>query len=130
MKKKLNLTKPRTFNEKLQWLKLYDRRKIYTTLVDKVSVKDYVEKIVGKQYIIPTLGVWDSYDDIDFSTLPEQFVLKCAHDSGGVVICTDKKSFDCQASKEIIEKSMKKIIFTIEENGHIKMSAVESSLKR
>ena len=88
--KKLNLKNPQTFNEKLQWLKLYDRKPIYTTMVDKYAVKKYVSDILGEEYIIPTLGVWDKFDDIDFDKLPNQFVLKCTHDSGGLVICKDK----------------------------------------
>ncbi len=103
--KKLNLKNPRTFNEKLQWLKLYDRKPEYTTMVDKHEVKKYVADIIGEQYIIPTLGVWDSFDDIDFDSLPNQFVLKCTHDSGGLVICKDKRSFDIKSAKEKIEKS-------------------------
>ena len=90
MGKKLNLKNPQTFNEKLQWLKLYDRKPIYTTMVDKYEVKKYVAEKLGEEYIIPTLGVWDNFDDIDFDKLPDQFVLKCTHDSGGLVICKDK----------------------------------------
>ncbi|MCD7790921.1 MAG: glycosyl transferase, partial [Bacteroides thetaiotaomicron] len=84
---KLNLKNPKTFNEKLQWLKLYDRKPIYSTMVDKCEAKKYVASILGEEYIIPTLGVWDRFDDIDFDSLPDQFVLKCTHDSGGLVIC-------------------------------------------
>ena len=87
MRKKLNLKTPQTFNEKLQWLKIYDRKPIYTTMVDKYEVKNYVADKIGDEYIIPTLGVWDSFDEIDFDSLPDQFVLKCTHDSGGLVIC-------------------------------------------
>lgn len=90
MGKKLDLKSPKTFNEKLNWLKLYDRKPIYTTMVDKYEVKDYVARLIGEEYIIPTLGVWDSFDDIDFDSLPERFVLKCTHDSGGVYICHEK----------------------------------------
>lgn len=101
-----NLKKPRTFNEKLQWLKLYDRKPIYTTLVDKLAVKQFVAELIGDKYIIPTLGVWDSFDDIDFSKLPNQFVLKCTHDSGGLVVCSDKNKFDMVAAKEKIKASL------------------------
>lgn len=104
----LNLKNPLTFNEKLQWLKLHDRRKIYTTMVDKYAAKEYVARIIGKQYIIPTLGVWDNFDEIDFEKLPNRFVLKCTHDSGGLVICKDKKCFDCVAAKKKIMKSLKR----------------------
>lgn len=90
---------PKTFNEKLQWLKLYDRKPIYTTMVDKYAVKQYVANIIGEQYIIPTLGVWDSFDEIDFDTLPNQFVLKCTHDSGTVIVCKDKSLFDAEKAR-------------------------------
>lgn len=105
--KKLNLENPRTFNEKLQWLKLYDRDKLYTTMVDKCEVKNYVANIIGSQYVIPTLGVWNHFDEIDFTKLPEQFVLKCTHDSGGVVICKDVHYFDRTAAKEKLENHLK-----------------------
>lgn len=106
--KKLDLDNPMTFNEKLQWLKIHDRKPEYTTMVDKYAVKEYVANKIGKEYIIPTLGVWDRFDDIDFDKLPDQFVLKCTHDSGGLAICKDKKNFDIKAAKEKIEKSMKR----------------------
>ena len=101
---KLNLKNPQTFNEKLQWLKLYDRKEIYTTMVDKYEVKQYVSQLIGEQYIIPTLGLWENFEDIDFESLPEQFVIKCTHDSGGVVICKDKTTIDLHAVKTKIEK--------------------------
>lgn len=104
---RLNLDSPKTFNEKLQWLKLHDRKPIYTTMVDKYAVKKYVAERIGKQYIIPTLGVWKHFDDIDFDKLPNQFVLKCTHDSGGLVICKDKEKFDIQAARKKITKSLK-----------------------
>lgn len=107
MGKMLNLDNPQTFNEKLQWLKLYDRRPEYTTMVDKYEAKKYVADKIGAEYIIPTLGVWDRFDDIDFDKLPNQFVLKCTHDSGGLVICRDKKSLDIQKTRKKIEKSLK-----------------------
>lgn len=90
----INLKKPKTFNEKLQWLKLYDRNPLYTRLVDKVEVKRYVDDIIGDEYIIPTLGIWDEPDEINFDELPNQFVLKCNHDSGEIFICKDKMTFD------------------------------------
>ena len=102
MKKRLNLKDPKTFNEKLQWLKLYDKKNEYTVMVDKIEVKEYVASIIGDKYIIPTLGVYHTYDEIDFEKLPNQFVLKCSHDSGGVVICKDKSSFDKRKAKEIL----------------------------
>ena len=105
--KKLNLENPKTFNEKLQWLKLNDRKDIYTTMVDKYEVKKYVADRIGEEYIIPTLGVWDNFDDIDFEKLPNQFVLKCTHDSGGLVICKDKSEFDINSAKKKINRCLK-----------------------
>lgn len=104
---RLNLSNPQTFNEKLQWLKLHDRNPLYTKLVDKYEVKKIVADIIGEEYIIPTLGVWNQFDDIDFNKLPNQFVLKCTHDSGGLVICKDKTKLDINAAKKKIEKSLK-----------------------
>ena len=104
---KLNLKNPKTFSEKIQWLKLYDRRPEYSMMVDKYEVKKYVADLIGEEYIIPTLNVWNSFDEIDFDTLPDQFVLKCTHDSGGLVICNDKATFDIEAAKKKIEASMK-----------------------
>lgn len=106
--KKLDLKNPKTYNEKLQWMKLYDRRPIYTTMVDKFAVKDYVAKIIGEEYIIPTLGVWDKPEDIEWDTLPNQFVLKCTHDSGGLVICRDKSKLDKQTAMDKLRKSLKR----------------------
>ena len=108
MGKELDLKKPQTFNEKLQWLKLYNRKPEYTTMVDKYAVKKYVADKIGEEYIIPTLGVWDNFDDIDFDKLPNQFVLKCTHDSGGLVICKDKAKLDIKAAREKINKSLKR----------------------
>lgn len=104
----LDLNNPRTFNEKLQWMKLYDHNPLYTKLVDKYEVKKYIADRIGEQYIIPTLGVWDSVDDIDFESLPNQFVLKCTHDSGGQVICKDKNRLDLQGVKQKLRKSLKR----------------------
>lgn len=106
--KPLNLQDPQTFNEKLQWLKLYDRRQEYTTMVDKYAVKKYVADKIGDQYIIPTLGVWNSFKEIDFTKLPNQFVLKCTHDSGGIVICRDKNHFDYKQAEKIISTYLKR----------------------
>lgn len=107
-KKKLDLGDPQTFNEKLQWLKLHDRQPIYTTMVDKCEAKKYVASKIGEEYIIPTLDVWDSFDDIDFDLLPDQFVLKCTHDSGGLVICKDKSKFDVQSAKKKINQCLRR----------------------
>lgn len=109
--KDLDLENPQTYSEKLQWLKLYDRKPIYTTMVDKYEVKKYVADIIGEEYIIPTLGVYEKFDDINFDELPEQFVLKCTHDSGGLVICKDKSQLDYEAAKEKINKSLKRNYF-------------------
>ena len=102
-----NFKNPKTFNEKLQWLKLYDRKPVYTTLVDKYEVKPYVEKIIGKEHIIPTLGVYDKFDDIDFDSLPNQFVIKCTHDSAGVIIVRNKSTFDKEKARKKIKKCLK-----------------------
>ena len=111
----LNLSNPKTYNEKLNWLKLYDHNPLYVTLVDKILVKDYVRDKIGEQYIIPTLGVWDSFDKIDFESLPNQFVLKTNHSGGntGVVICKDKSLFDIASARKKIEQSMKKDVFSV-----------------
>lgn len=98
--KKLNLKNPQTFNEKIQWLKLYDRKPEYTKMVDKYEAKKYVASIIGEEYIIPSYGVWEKFDDIDFDSLPDQFVLKTTHDSGTIVICKDKRNFDYLAAKK------------------------------
>lgn len=107
MNEELDLKNPKTFNQKLQWLKIYDRKPEYTTMVDKYAVKEYVADKIGKEYIIPTLGVWDNFDDIDFDSLPNQFVLKCTHDSGGLVICRDKSKLDIAMAKKKINMSLK-----------------------
>ena len=105
--KRLNLDNPITFNEKLQWLKLNNRKDIYTTMVDKYEAKEYIGKIIGFEYIVPTLGVYNKFDDIDFNKLPNQFVIKCTHNSGGVFIVEDKKKFDYKKSRKMINKYMK-----------------------
>jgi hypothetical protein len=102
-----NLKHPTTYNEKLNWLKLHDRNPLYTRIVDKYEVKKYIAEKIGEEYIIPTLGVWDHFDDIDFGALPNQFVLKCTHDSEGLVICKDKSKLDLKAAKEKIEAALK-----------------------
>lgn len=107
-RKKLNLKNPQTYNEKLQWLKLYDRREEYTQMVDKYEAKKYVANLIGEEYIIPTLGVYDSFDEIDFDQLPNEFVLKCTHNSGGIIICRDKSVLDIPKAKKQMEKWLKK----------------------
>lgn len=110
-KRLLHLDAPVRFNEKLQWLKLHCKKEEYTKLVDKYEVKSIVAGKIGEQYIIPTLGVWNKFDDIDFNKLPNQFVLKCTHDSGGLVICTDKARFDVSMARKKINKSLKRKYF-------------------
>ena len=104
---------PKTFSEKLQWLKLYNRRPEYTTMVDKYAVKEYVASIIGEEYIIPTLGVWDSPEDIDWDSLPQRFVLKTTHGGGGsgVVICEDKETFDKDVAIAKLKKSLNSCIY-------------------
>lgn len=109
----LDFNNPITFNQKLQWLKLYDRQPLYTTMVDKVAVKDYVSTIIGNQYIIPTLGVWDDFEEIDFNSLPNQFVLKTSHGGGncGVYICRNKKDLNIPNLKKLFDKAMRQNIY-------------------
>lgn len=107
MGKELNIDCPTTYSEKLQWLKLYDRNPLYTKMVDKYEVKKLVAELIGNEYIIPILGVWNNFDDIDFDELPNQFVLKCTHDSGGLVICKDKSKFDIIKAKKQINKYLR-----------------------
>lgn len=104
---KLNLKEPRTFNEKIQWIKLHDRKPEYINMVDKYEVKKIVTELIGEKHIIPTIGVWDHFDEIDFNSLPNQFVLKCTHDSGGIVICKDKSQIDLEEVRKKIEKCLK-----------------------
>ena len=110
---KLDLKHPQTFSEKLQWLKLYNRKPEYTMMVDKYAVKEYVAGVIGDEYIIPTLGVWNRAEDIDWDSLPNQFVLKTTHGGGssGVVICRDKKAFDKQKAISKLNKSLKQNIY-------------------
>ena len=109
---RLDLKNPKTFGEKLQWLKLYDHKPEYTIMVDKVKVKEYVASILGEEYIIPTLGVWDDPDKIDFNVLPDRFVLKCNHNSGlGMYICKDKSKMNVEKVKEDLRKGLKQNYF-------------------
>lgn len=110
---RLDLNHPKTFTEKIQWLKLYNRRPEYTLMVDKYAVKKYVADIIGEKYIIPTLGVWDKPEDIDWDALPNEFVLKTTHGggSGGVVICKDKKTFDRNKAILTLRDSMNSDIY-------------------
>ena len=105
--KKLNLDAPRSFSEKLQWIKIYDRKPEYSILVDKYLVRDVIKTTIGEQYLIPLLGKWDNPEAIDFEKLPMQFVLKCNHDSGSVIICKDKTAFDKEKAKEKLRRHIK-----------------------
>lgn len=113
MGQKLDLKNPKTFNEKLQWLKLYNHRPEYTTMVDKYAVKQYVADKIGEEYIIPTLGVWNSIDEIDWDALPNQFVLKTTHGGGGggVIICKDKATFNREEARTKLQKSLDSDIY-------------------
>ena len=111
MNKELNLQNPTTYNEKLQWLKIYDRKPEYSILVDKYLVRDFVAKTIGEEYLIPLLGKWDNAKKIDFNSLPNRFVLKCNHDSGSVCICEDKNSFNFKKVTSFLNKSLKKNLF-------------------
>ncbi len=103
----MNWKHPKTFNEKLQWLKIYNRNPLYTKLVDKYEVRNYIAKTIGEEFLIPLLGVWDKFEDIDFDKLPNQFVLKCTHDSGGLVICKDKSKLDLKSTRLKITRCLK-----------------------
>lgn len=107
MGKTVDLSNPKTFNEKLQWLKLHDRKSEYTQMVDKYEAKKYVANLIGQEHVIPTLGIYDRFENIDFSELPDQFVIKCTHDSGGLVICRDKRKFDVLRARKKIQKSLR-----------------------
>lgn len=111
MGKECNFDNPQSYNEKLQWLKIYDRNPIYTQLVDKYEVRKFIAERIGDEYLIPCLGVWNHFDEIDFSKLPEQFVLKCTHDSGGLIICKDKSKLDIKQAKKKIEHCLRRNYF-------------------
>ena len=113
MGKKLNLKNPQTFQEKIQWLKLHDRKPEYTTMVDKAAVKQYVADRIGEEYVIPTLGLWETPDQIDFDSLPNQFVLKTTHGGGGggVIICRDKSKLDIETTKAKLKNSLSSDIY-------------------
>ena len=102
--RKLNMGNPETLNEKLQWLKFNYRFPLQSIVSDKLLVRDYVKEKIGEKYLISLLGSWKEYSDIDFSALPNQFVLKCNHDSGGLVVCTDKEKLNHEEAKKKIEK--------------------------
>ena len=105
---KLDLDSPKTYNEKLQWLKVHYKNDEYTKMVDKVDAKEYVAAIIGKDHIIPTLGVYDNANEIDFDALPNQFVLKCTHDSGVIIICKDKTTLDKKMAIKRLNKNLRR----------------------
>jgi hypothetical protein len=104
----LNLDNPVTFNEKLQWIKLYDRKPEYNTYVDKYNVRDYIKQTLGEEYLIPLIGVYDTVDEIPWDDLPNKFVLKCTHGSGSNIVCKDKRTLDIEESKRKLKRWMKK----------------------
>ena len=104
----LNIDNPQTFNEKIQWLKLYDHNPLYTKIADKYEVKEYIASRVGDEYVIPTIGLWEHFEDIDFETLPNQFVLKTTHDSGGVIIVKNKKQLELNAIRRKMNNSLRR----------------------
>lgn len=108
-----NLKDPKTFNEKLTWLKLHDHNPLYTRMVDKYEAKRYVADIIGEEYVIPTCGVWDKADDIDFDALPDKFVMKATHDSGRVICCRDKSKLDKDWAREEMRKSLKRDFYAV-----------------
>ena len=113
MAKKLNLKDPKTYTAKLQWLKLYDRNPAYISLVDKHAVRSYVKETIGEEYLIPHYGVWDHFGDIPFEQLPQSFVLKCTHDSGGMLICQDKSRLNLDEARKKMEKARTRSFFKL-----------------
>lgn len=105
---KLRLDPPISFSEKIYWLKLHNKKQEFTKMVDKYEVKKWISSILGEEYLIPTLGVWNNFDEIDFESLPNRFVLKCTHDSGGLVVCKDKTTFDLKKARKKIKKSLRR----------------------
>jgi len=112
--RELNLDNPQTLNEKIQWLKLYDRNPLYHKLIDKYEAKKIIASKIGEEYVIPTLGIYDRFEEIDFDKLPEQFVLKCTHDAASTVICKDKSTFDIEAARKKLKKAQKLDYYQVE----------------
>lgn len=108
MGRKLDLNNPETFNQKLQWLKLYDRKPEYTQMVDKYEVRKYIKEIIGEEYLIPLLGVYDSFEEIDFDNLPDEFVLKPNHTSGDIFICKNKSKIDYKKLRKEVNRWLKR----------------------
>ena len=111
-----NLKDPQTFNEKIQWLKLHNRKPEFSAMVDKYEVKKLIAEQIGEEYLIPTLGVWDKIEEVDFDTLPNQFVIKCTHDSGGLVICKNKQELDLNYVKKNLKQILKKVLVARRQN--------------
>lgn len=111
--KKLNLDNPKTFNEKLQWLKINDRNPRYINMVDKYEVKKYIETTIGLEYVIPTFGIYNSFQEINFEKLPKRFVIKCTHNSGGVVVVNDKDKINTKELKKKFNRMLKQNFFYV-----------------
>ena len=111
MGKRLNLSNPKTLNEKINWLKVNDRKNEYIDMVDKHNAKEYVANVIGSDYVIPTLGVWNNVDEIDFNSLPDKFVLKCTHDCGSAIVCKDKESISKEFIKNRLDKCLRRNYF-------------------
>lgn len=106
--RKPNLDNPKTFSEKINWIKLHRTGKRYSEMVDKITAKEVAKGLIGESHIVPTYGIYEKFDDIDFEALPKKFVIKCNHDSGGLVICKDKSQLDLGKVREKINKSLHK----------------------
>ena len=109
--RKVNLENPVTFYDKIQWLKIHDRNPEYNRIVDKYEAKIHAANLIGEEYIIPSYGVWENFDDIDFDALPNQFVLKCTHDSGSLVVVRDKNSHDMKQSRQFLKKRLRRNLY-------------------
>lgn len=107
----LRLESPETFNEKLQWLKIHDRNPLYTSMVDKIAVKEWVAQSIGEEHVVPTLACWDSAEAVDVSALPNRFVLKTNHDSGSVIACNDKAYFDIESAKATLDRALSRNLY-------------------
>lgn len=111
-RKSLDLENPKSFNEKLQWMKLYDRNPLYTKLVDKLEAKTYINEVCGAEYAVPTLAVWNNENEIDLKNLPQKFVIKCNHNSGlGLIICRDKDTLDINKVKTLVGRGLRQDFF-------------------
>lgn len=111
MGEKLDLKNPKTFNQKIQWLKLHNKDKRYTKMVDKYGAREIIKNELGEEYLIPLLGVWNKFDDIDFNKLPNQFVLKTTHDSGSIVVCTDKSRLNIKLARNKMNSALRNNYF-------------------